>query len=84
MFQYRGNGSVNFYRNFADYRNGFGDMEGEFWLGKPMLSKLIEHLSGAIGKQVEMTVTSSIDTDIILFCAVCILITESSKISLTN
>ncbi len=33
VFQKRLNGSVNFYRGWADYRNGFGNLNGEFWLG---------------------------------------------------
>jgi ficolin len=27
------NGTVNFTRNWYDYENGFGDLEGEFWYG---------------------------------------------------
>ncbi|XP_053387889.1 fibrinogen C domain-containing protein 1-like isoform X2 [Mercenaria mercenaria] len=33
VFQYRFNGSVDFYRNFTEYENGFGNLETEFWLG---------------------------------------------------
>ncbi|KAH3776288.1 uncharacterized protein LOC127845187 [Dreissena polymorpha] len=33
IFQRRFNGSVDFYRNFSDYENGFGNVAGEYWLG---------------------------------------------------
>ena len=33
MIQSRFNGSVNFYNNWDDYKNGFGTLETEFWLG---------------------------------------------------
>ncbi|XP_058123314.1 angiopoietin-related protein 6-like [Anopheles ziemanni] len=39
--QHRFDGSVNFFRNWTEYRNGFGAVRGEFWLG---LEKLHQRL----------------------------------------
>ena len=40
MFQRRQDGSVNFYRTWADYQSGFGNLCGEFWLGNDILRNL--------------------------------------------
>lgn len=39
VFQNRYNGAVDFYRPWAEYKDGFGSLDGEFWLG---LNKLHE------------------------------------------
>ncbi|WAR30110.1 ANGP2-like protein, partial [Mya arenaria] len=33
VFQRRWNGSVAFNKSFAEYEQGFGSLEGEFWMG---------------------------------------------------
>lgn len=40
VFQRRINGSVDFFRDWASYENGFGDLQGEFWLGNKYLHTL--------------------------------------------
>ncbi|XP_078488981.1 fibrinogen-like protein A [Ciona intestinalis] len=40
VIQRRKDGSVDFYRNWANYTTGFGNLEGEHWLGLNTLHKL--------------------------------------------
>ncbi|XP_078685342.1 angiopoietin-related protein 2-like isoform X2 [Branchiostoma floridae x Branchiostoma belcheri] len=40
VIQKRANGTVNFYRNWAAYRAGFGDPRGDFWLGLENMHRL--------------------------------------------
>ncbi|VDI40970.1 angiopoietin 1 [Mytilus galloprovincialis] len=40
VIQRRQDGSTNFYRGWDDYKNGFGEPTGEFWLGNEHIYKL--------------------------------------------
>ena len=42
VFQRRYDGSVNFDRPWRDYKSGFGNFNGEFWLGKPQPAVLLK------------------------------------------
>ncbi|XP_053389319.1 techylectin-5B-like [Mercenaria mercenaria] len=42
VFQRRQDGSVDFYRDWNDYKYGFGQLDGEFWLGNEYVNILTD------------------------------------------
>ena len=56
VFHKRFNGFVGFYRDWDEYKNGFGDVRGEFWLGNEKIHQLTEIPSQL---RVEINTTSS-------------------------
>jgi hypothetical protein len=53
VFQRRQDGSVDFYRGWLDYKVGFGNLTGEFWLGLDKIHRLTK--SGESILRVDMT-----------------------------
>ncbi|KAM9847854.1 angiopoietin-2a [Aulostomus maculatus] len=45
ILQKRFDGHVDFHRTWQEYKKGFGDASGEFWLGNEFVSRLTNHQS---------------------------------------
>ena len=52
VFQKRRDGSVDFFRAWNDYKQGFGNLNGEFWLGLDKINRLT--VSGSYKLRVDL------------------------------
>ncbi|CAH1798375.1 unnamed protein product [Owenia fusiformis] len=53
VFAKRFDGSVDFYRNWEDYKSGFGDVDGEYFLGFNHILSVLKH--GSYQLRIELT-----------------------------
>ena len=53
VFQRRQDGSVDFYRGWKDYKAGFGQVSGEFWLGNDKIHRLTASRPGSLRVELE-------------------------------
>ena len=53
VFQRRQDGSVDFYRNWTDYENGFGNLTGEHWLGLSQIYRITQQGSNTLRVDLE-------------------------------
>ncbi|XP_035774185.1 fibrinogen-like protein A [Anopheles albimanus] len=54
VIQHRFDGSLNFNRNWTEYKNGFGDIKKEFWIGLERLHQLTTASTGQWELAVEL------------------------------
>ena len=53
MFQKRYKGAVDFFRAWDDYKRGFGNLNGEFWLGLDKIHRLTARSSNKLRVDLE-------------------------------
>ncbi|XP_071945994.1 fibrinogen-like protein A [Antedon mediterranea] len=56
VFQRREDGSLDFYRSWEEYKNGFGNVCGEFWLGNDNIHEMTS--SGKYNLRIDMKTVS--------------------------
>ena len=55
VFQRRLDGSVDFYRGWQDYKQGFGNLSGEYWLGLDKIHRMTNILQNELRIDMEDT-----------------------------
>ncbi|XP_028517410.1 ryncolin-1-like [Exaiptasia diaphana] len=53
VFQRRKDGSVDFYLNWQQYKTGFGNLNGEFWLGNDYIHRLTARTPSSLRVEIE-------------------------------
>ncbi|EDO45449.1 predicted protein, partial [Nematostella vectensis] len=53
VFQRRQDGSVDFWRDWAEYKNGFGDLQEEHWLGLDRIHRLTNAVANELRVDME-------------------------------
>ena len=53
VIQRRLNGFVNFNRSWCDYKHGFGNLNGEFWLGLDQINRLTWRTKNRLFSKIE-------------------------------
>ena len=53
VFQKRIDGSVDFNLNWSDYKHGFGNLSGEFWLGLERIHRLTSDVNSMLRVDME-------------------------------
>ncbi|KAM6147822.1 angiopoietin-4-like [Erethizon dorsatum] len=53
LIQRRENGTVNFQRNWQDYKQGFGDVAGEHWLGNEVVHQITSSANYSLRVELE-------------------------------
>ena len=53
VFQRRQDGTVDFYRNWTDYENGFGTLTGEHWLGLFKIYRITQQRTNTLRVELE-------------------------------
>jgi hypothetical protein len=59
VFQKREDGSVDFFRGWHDYKNGFGNLNGEVWLGLDKIYRLTHQTRNRLRVELEDTMGKS-------------------------